>query len=254
MGGVYSILPNLLGIESFNDMLVNIALIPITYPSEIGGILWYLYVIIGIYFIIPFISDYVISDMKYMRCYLILWFLSSIAGIVSSYLPQILGATPFCEYNMLMYFSGYLGYCMLGKYISDNSIKFNVFVAIVIYVTLAFSIPLLNDDANDSQLSSFLSPQAIGMSAIIFIIIKNIKYGKKFMSFIKSISSVSFGIYLSHMAIYSTITSRLYQISTSPIIQIIVIIFTFVVAFLFSHLFSFIRKKKRMFSDSLTIR
>lgn len=79
-------------------------------------------------------------------------------------------------------------------------------------------------------MTAFLYFPAIIMSACIFILLKNacIQPEGILYKFIKEISALSFGIYLSHMVIYRTLTAHLYEFSTSPFIQLFVMIFTFI--------------------------
>ena len=88
--------------------------------------------------------------------------------------------------------------------------------------------------------SSFLSIPSIIMTAVLFIYLKgcNIDTNGQFIKLIKNISSLSFGIYLSHMVIYSCITNSLYQISTAWIMQFIVMTLTFIGAWGLSFLLS----------------
>lgn len=58
-GCIYSFLPMYLFDESFKSAFYNTLWLPLTYPEQVGGILWYLYIYIGIIFFIPFISFFI---------------------------------------------------------------------------------------------------------------------------------------------------------------------------------------------------
>ena len=242
-GGVYSILPYLLGREVLSDVWRNLIMLPFTYPTEIGGILWFLYIMIGIYLIIPFISSEAVTG-RFVKVYIILWIISIFVGVIKCYEPHIMGVVPFRDYDSLLYFSGYLGYLFLGKFIHINNLKSNIIVGLLVYLICGISISLFEDSSNSLLLNNFLSPQAVIMSAVVFVIIKNYCNKISEYNFVKKISSLSFGIYLSHMVVYSVLTSKLYTISTSPIMQSIVIILTFIGAYLLSLAISKLSIKK----------
>ncbi len=74
--------------------------------------LWYVYMLIGIYLLLPVMQRWVAAagrrDVEY---FLVLWLVALFAGqpFVASYLP---------DFN-LMYFSGYIGYPVLGYYLHN---------------------------------------------------------------------------------------------------------------------------------------
>ena len=123
-GVVYSILPYLLGKQSLFETIKEILLCPILYPSQIGGILWYLYMLIGLYLIMPFVSSELFRNDKLNKVYLIIWCISSLAWLIQMYEPTVLGINVW-EHNMnaLSYFWGYLGFCILGNYLNVNKFK-----------------------------------------------------------------------------------------------------------------------------------
>jgi len=73
-GCVYSILPFFLLNESIKSVIYNIVWLPLTYPEQYGGILWYLYIYIGIVLFIPFLSPKVYSDKCMLNAFLSIWF------------------------------------------------------------------------------------------------------------------------------------------------------------------------------------
>lgn len=229
-GVIYSIFPYLLGLETIHQAFSQIILIPITYPTEIGGILWFLYVLFGIYLIAPFLSEKIFLRKRYLQVFISLWLLSSFFDLAKLYLPQILGATFVSSYNLLSYFSGYLGYCVLGCYIHNYVCSLNrklLLICIIFYLTSILTIPMLFHYLKEAYMRSFLSINTILMSICLFLFIKRLNIGGKFYCYIKRISTFSFGIYLIHMLIYRSLTEKLYLLSTSPLMQLCVAILTF---------------------------
>ena len=126
-GVVYSVLPFLLGMYDLEEMFWELLLSPIKSPGAIGGILWYLHMLIGIYLIIPFISPAIYDNHKLMRLYLIIWVFSSILVIISRKFPDLtlmLGNNPYQQnFDMTVYFAGYLGYLLLGVSVKLGMIR-----------------------------------------------------------------------------------------------------------------------------------
>lgn len=232
-GIVYSILPYLIGVETVKDMWHNLLFLPLTYPGEIGGILWYLYILIGIYLVIPFINPAIFEQRKQMLLYVGVWFVASLALLLKYYFPLTFGMTPFCSFDLFLYFSGYLGYLFLGKYLHASvkvmGGKKSLFKWMAIYLIAMASIYPIEKMIHQ-PMTAFLYFPAIIMSACMFIFLKNMSIQSDgiLYKWIKEISALSFGIYLSHMVVYRTLTAHLYEVSTSPFVQVLVMLLTFI--------------------------
>lgn len=242
-GIIYSILPFLIGKENIYDSLKQILMIPLTFPTEIGGILWYVYVLIGIYLIAPFLNPAIFDkDNKMMNYFILIWVIASLCDLIRCYEPNILGASFFRKYHLLSYFSGFIGYCLLGKYLHNNQIqiqKHNHLVYIFGFLAAFSLIPIFKTQTNNLYFSSFLSINAIIMTIMVFSIINKFNAPKgKLYSVIKNISNLSFGIYLSHMVIFRLLTFNIYSYSTAPHIQITVMTSTFIGAYILTFILS----------------
>lgn len=255
-GIIYSILPYLLGIETLNQMISNLSLVIITYPMEIGGILWYLYVLIGLYLIIPFVNPRIFEDRKLLRIYLLVWLMASLVNMLKIYFPQILGIGSASGFDMLHYFSGHLGYLFLGYYIhhffpslktlSGNGLKFCFSLIGIYFFSMFFIVMVMKVSSIEgykelgNRINGFLSFPVIIMSACFFVGIKEWKFNidGSFYKMIKHLSPLTFGIYLSHMVIKRLFTDRLYEISTNPILQLSVMVITFFGAYFLTLLLS----------------
>lgn len=114
-GAVYAVLPCLLDIYDSRTMIRELFLSPIKAPQEIGGILWYLFILIGIYLFLPYLNRSIYSDNKMLNLWLVLWLVSGCFVIIHDYVPNTLGENGFLHsFNALLYFSGYMGYLILG--------------------------------------------------------------------------------------------------------------------------------------------
>lgn len=250
-GIVYAVLPYLLGVETMRAMWRNLLLLPITYPTEIGGILWYLYILIGLYLIIPFLNPSVFENRKRMLIYISIWFGTSFLFIFKHYFPLVFGMTPFCESDLFLYFSGYLGYLFLGKYLhTSESIlgggKIHIQIKLAsVYFLCMLTVAFIQYFFSYS-LTTFLHFTSIIMAAALFLFLKEFSFqpSGRLYKHLKEISALSFGIYLSHMVIYRTVTIRLYDISTSLFMQLFVMVLTFMGAWLLTIILSKLPFKK----------
>jgi surface polysaccharide O-acyltransferase-like enzyme len=124
-GVVYAVLPWLLDLQPANEMLVELLLSPIKAPDMMGGILWYLFMLIGIYLIIPYINPLLYKDIKLQRIYLGLWILSSVIMFFRTYKSTLMGLTMWDHnFDLTIYFSGYLGYVLLGYMLHKSKMLF----------------------------------------------------------------------------------------------------------------------------------
>ena len=118
-GIVYAIIPWILNMSDYKEMIWELLLSPVKSPSLIGGVLWYLFILIGIYLIIPYISSSFYENTMMQIGYLLIWLVASFVTLICHYsdnnLPFVLGRN-YYEHNfdMTIYFSGYLGYLFLG--------------------------------------------------------------------------------------------------------------------------------------------
>lgn len=172
-GIIYAILPYFLDMQTGAITIKELLLSPLVYPSQIGGILWYLYILIGVYLIMPFFSSKLYIDKTYQKLYLIIWLISSVVWLIQMYEPRVLGINPW-EHNVhtLSYFWGYLGFCILGLYINVERYNISGLKFFSLYITiclLMFVGEHYGGGIFSQWLSSFLSIPSIILTLIIYI-------------------------------------------------------------------------------------
>ena len=163
--------------------------------------LWYIYMIISLYLFVPIISKWLKkANNKEIEYFLLLW-------LVSLFIEPIV-----LKYNLyfnLHYFSGYLGYFVLGYYLYDRInfkesntnycyLVFTLGLAITIITTIYSSI---FDNKFNENFFAYLTPNVALMALGLFRLIQQktiIKTSitKKLIDFI---SKYSYGIFLSHV-------------------------------------------------------
>ncbi|MFA5905816.1 MAG: acyltransferase family protein [Desulfobacula sp.] len=157
--------------------------------------LWYLYSLIGLYLVIPFIRLATnTAPRKLIETYLLLWFIGSVIFPLSDKFLHL----PVAINNQ--YFTGFIGYLVLGFYISKYKISFRLvypFSLIGLLVTIFGTYFLTRQ--NLGHLDEFffdpVAPNIIIYSLGIFLFLKNHPQ-KNWL--IKTISGCSLGIYLIH--------------------------------------------------------
>jgi surface polysaccharide O-acyltransferase-like enzyme len=166
--------------------------------------LWYVYMIIGIYLFIPIISKWIkICSEKEILYFLIIWVITIILNI-----PFINNFAP--NFN-LTYFSGYLGFLILGYYLSKKTFK-NLKslrqISILLFLTGAlitifgtYFLSSRNGFYSDF-FHNFLTINVLIMAVGFFLYFKNLKINNITVIKIRNfISKYSYGIYLVHVLI-----------------------------------------------------
>lgn len=116
-GVIYAFLPYFLNIYSLNIALSEFLCIPLKAPGEIGGILWYLYVLIGIYLFIPYFNPKVFDNPNKILIYILLMVLSYIVFDLNRCYDELLGDNVKVKVGMLYHFCGFFGYMLIGNFI-----------------------------------------------------------------------------------------------------------------------------------------
>jgi surface polysaccharide O-acyltransferase-like enzyme len=165
---------------------------------------WYIYMIIGLYLFIPVVGKWIRnSSEKEMRYFLIVWIVVLFFDqpYFSKFRPDI----------DMTYFTGYLGYLVLGYYLTVNSFGskkqsdwFAGVILIVGYSTTVLGTYFVQQQTNE-YVSTFyepLSPNIMLFASGLFLLLKNKELKNKLMIRIRDfISKYSYGIFLVHVLV-----------------------------------------------------
>jgi surface polysaccharide O-acyltransferase-like enzyme len=190
--------------------------------------LWFVYTLMGLYFSVPIMRTWVkYASKKEIRYFLLIWLISTV--YCSSYLKEFL---PTIE---LVNFSGFLGYMVLGYYLSKINYHKKYILVLFFGLSIVFTIFSTyyvsdRDSAyNGTFYSAFLANNLIA-STSIFLLIKNLTIRSQIIStLLLKIDSCSYGIYLSHILILLFIENHginwrfTYPIFSIPITAIVTI-------------------------------
>lgn len=170
-------------------------------PLDICVQFWYVYMILGLYLLLPIISGWIQNtDIKEIEYFLSLWVMAS--------LVQFIGIeTVLMDY--MRYFTGSIGYFVLGYYLTIKKnelltdkrfglLLFLIGSLITIMGTIIFSYWDYNQSLFFIRLGD-ITPGACLQAVGLFIIVKNIDYTRldqRINSIVTRISEDSYGIYM----------------------------------------------------------
>lgn len=166
--------------------------------------LWYVYMIIGMYLIIPIIGTWVRNcSEREIIYFLLIWFITLLLNQ-----PLIIKLKPNVD---LTFFTGFIGYLVLGYYLSIKTFKNGQLIKTVsilliitgIFITLIGTYYLTNLKGRFyERLYDYLSPNVLFVSIGLFLFFKNLKYENKHLFKVRNfISRNSYGIYLVHVIV-----------------------------------------------------
>lgn len=201
---VFSLFYLLLGYIEGNDIDWIKSMVSIPFCPQGHGILWFMYTLIGLYLLSPIISKWLINVSKReLEFYLCLWVIAQCYPIIGLFAQVQTNET-----GILYYFSGYVGYFLLGYYLKTYPEVITI-RRLVIPALIAVFAPIMcklyHVEVNFFVLfyytSIFVSILTIVMYKIFTLKKFSIIKGSKLERLITKISGLSFGIYLIHIAI-----------------------------------------------------
>lgn len=183
--------------------------------------LWYLYMLVGLYFIIPVLGVWLDqASRKDMKLFLSLWAISLLLPYVKMVAPLlgytgnwgnmgILGICDWNDYGSFYYLSGFIGYLVLAHYLVKNPLDWSwkkmlaitLPMFVVGYLITSFGFVATQEvfPGNYAYLEIiwyFAGINVFMMTFPVFVIIQKIKVpSSRWMS---RMASMTFGIYLCH--------------------------------------------------------
>lgn len=218
-----------------SDMLHSVLSIP--FSAQGHGVLWFMYTLTGLYLLAPILSPWLEkASQKEIEFILSLWGITLCYPLIKSWVSVDDSMT-----GILYSFSGYAGYFLLGYYLHNYRQKVTILTLvsfIIIPISIAVYCKIRSVDVDFYSAFWYLSILVVMMAVSIFIIVKRIceRIEMKGYNFLALASSLSFGIYLSHIFFMREVIWRLPFINQfGGLIQILLTVcMTYILAFVFS--------------------
>ena len=203
---VYSIYFALKNDISLLQWIQNVLQIPICYEAEH---LWYIYMLIGLYVLVPVLSPWLrVVSRRELECYLGIWLFTTILPYIRLLFPTIGADVFFNPSPTFYYFSGFVGYFLLGhyfrKYETLSSIKSVLAIVVGWVMTSSIFIYQLYNCETIEQLElgwGFCTFNVVLMCMGVFSLMLKIRDTANgvISRFVSSVSVLSYGIYLVHV-------------------------------------------------------
>ena len=205
-----------------------------------AGHLWFVYMLLGIYAFTPVISRWIKGaealkvHTQEISYFLILWLVSNVAY---SLVNQLLGFEIKFE---LRYFSGFVGYFILGYWLGNRDIKLSNSLLILLFLAswaiTAYICYVVswNSGKYSYDFTDYLSPTVMLMSVSIFLFFKKACDTEFLPKIMTELDITSYGVYLIHFLILRYL-SRNYQINYTWIHPLLGITVQFIITTLISY-------------------
>lgn len=207
------------------------------------GVLWFMYTLVGLYLVAPVISPWLERcGRRTLRVYLGLWAISLCYPVLTAFVE--INDTP---YGILYYFSGFLGYFVLGHYLHTYGLEGRTwwYIALLICLmplTLLYKMFIEGNYAFGKEIFWYLGPVCPMMLICWWKICCTIAdkiHGERMRSAITMLSNLSFGVYLMHIFIMRICLYRLTEYISNYYLQTFcTICLTVFIAIPVSYLFS----------------
>ena len=233
-------------IKFTNDIRANLQII--LHMLKYGAYyhFWYVYMLLGLYLFIPVISKFVRNATeKEILYFLSVWFLVMVFSqpYLSPFVPQI----------DVHYFTGYLGYLVLGHYLAFKELSAkDIKAALIIYsvlcvaaITVGTYLLSVNAHAISTIMYEPLGPFIVLFSSGIFLLARLIRFSLpvRLIRVRDLVGGLSLGIYLCHAMFLSLMHDNWnidYQICTPilsvPLIALGCFIVSFILVFIISKI------------------
>lgn len=220
------------------ETIRRIAMVPFASQT---GMMWFMYVLCGIYLVAPILSSWLTKATKReVEIVLAIWLFTTLVPYLRVLHPQfdeMVGRT-----GLLFNFSGFLGYAALGFYlrkfsiIKVKSINYMLLLAFSLCLPVAvFALPFIPKEA----LRGSCNIAAVSLASVIFIFFKKFKVSGTAERVLTGFAKYSFGIYLCHMLFMDTFKQmiapyHLHYAIQIPLTAIVVGCITFTLVWLLS--------------------
>ena len=268
---LYAVIPQWGGSWAEMDLGANLKGILLNFPG-IAGHLWFVYMLLGVYLLMPIISPWIKTLSKRgEEIFIGVWFLTTFIPFLR-YLGQVelYGEAIWNEFSLFYYVSGYIGYVVIAHYIrtyiTDWSWRKTLSVALPMFLVgyagtagwfQWFALHEVGINAEGMILSDmnalrdieaswrFCTPNVALMSVALFICFKKITCDKGwFYRLIADISRLSYGMYLMHIFVLQAVFKVVAINLPTPLAIVTTAAVTYTLCYLLTKAISYLPKSK----------
>lgn len=240
--------------DFFSQMALNILHIPVNFGCEIGH-LWYIYMLIGLYLVTPIISPWLQQASKReLEGYLGLWIITTFLPYIHLVYPEVLGEAFWNDTPLLYYFTGFIGYFILGYYLKRFGYPSAALSWIILIIGFALSAGIFCSRIDtvptvpELELSwGFCTVNVFLMTLGLFSLIGRLSLKGKNATckLLSDISVKSYGMYLAHILFLNFYYGLFKSISDAAYVTIpLIAVCTFITVYIFVYLLSYLPKSK----------
>lgn len=242
---LYAFLPALWGEFTLAEAWANVKQAGINFiPRE--SHLWFVYMMLGLYLIMPVISPWLQKVGKKEEGFFIgLWAFTLCLYLFRYFFGPVFGECWWNPYPFFYYVSGFVGYIVLGHYIKEHihwSTRKTCLVCIPVLVACyAFQVWRFHQRSfmvdTPAELEMHLQNDTILagiMSACVFLLFKCIKAPGRSYGLVKKVSQASYGMYLMHMLMLPAIFGLMNGFMPVPLAIISTALLTYICSFILS--------------------
>lgn len=210
--------------------------------------MWYLYVIMGLYLITPFLKKFVCKENKnlvliFIAVSFVATFLKTVVNMLCALGIDLADVSKFIDKFKLDFFNGYVAYFLLGWYIVHVGIS-RKYLKAVIYALGAISLAAIIfyvHFTGDGNAYENLGAPVMLYSAGVFAFVNNLKLNtkEKTVKALANLSKLTFGVYMVHVIVLNLFT-KFFVYGQNPALYVIL---QFAVAVISSFFISFIISK-----------
>lgn len=200
--------------QEAGDAMRNIARIPFTFNGYTTH-MWYLYMLIGLYLLMPFFSAWVEKrDSTMTNTYLLLWLCSLTLPYLKQLIaPNLFGECAWNEFDTFYYFAGFAGYLLLGHILARRHhmpLRRIIAMGVMLYISgyiitytgyASMAVQYSYEEAPEllELFWQFCSPNVVLMALGIFLVVQRINItSPRLQSLLAATTRCSFGTYLMH--------------------------------------------------------
>lgn len=240
--------------ESVGDLALHILHIPVNFGCEIGH-LWYIYMLIGLYLVVPIISPWLErAGKRELEGYLALWVLTTFLPYIHLAYPEVLGEVFWNDTPLLYYFTGFIGYFILGYYLRrygyPSALLSWVLLVAGYAVTAGLFCARIDTVATIPELElswRFCTVNVLMMSLGLFSLIGRLKLNgqSRGAQLLTDISAKSYGMYLAHIIVLNFYYGLIHPLTLAAYIAIpLIAVCTFVTVYLLVKVIAWLPKSK----------